>query len=189
MAPMGILIYRGYNYLCVKIRPEGIASILDSIRTALDKFRPGQQIDFKFMNEWIGARYRTEERMGRIIRYFTGLAVFISCLGLLGLVSYTAEQRTKEIGIRKVLGASVFSVVKLISREYTLLVAIANLVSWPAAYYIMSRWLQGFAFRTGLAVWVFLGAGCLSLTLALLTVAYQSLKATLANPAESLRYE
>jgi predicted permease len=189
IAPMGILIYRGYNYLCVKIRPEGIASTLDSIRTALDKFRPGQQIDFKFMNEWIGARYRTEERMGRIIRYFTGLAVFISCLGLLGLVSYTAEQRTKEIGIRKVLGASVFSVVKLISREYTLLVAIANLVSWPAAYYIMSRWLQGFAFRTGLAVWVFLGAGCLSLTLALLTVAYQSLKATLANPAVSLRYE
>jgi hypothetical protein len=189
MMPMGILIYRGYNYLCVKIRPEGISGTLDSLQTTLGKFRPGQQIDFKFMNEWIDARYRAEERMGRIIRYFSALAVFISCLGLLGLVSYTVEQRTKEIGIRKVLGASVLNVVRLITREYTILVAAANLIAWPAAYTIMNRWLQGFAYRTGLSLWIFLAAGGLSLALALLTVAYQALKATLADPVESLRYE
>jgi len=117
------------------------------------------------------------------------LAVFIGCLGLFGMASYTAEQRTKEIGIRKILGASAGVIVRMLSREYIVLVTIGNLIAWPVAYFMMKSWLDIFAYRTSLALWIFIVAALLSMTVALLTVSYQSLRVAFSDPVDSLRYE
>jgi putative ABC transport system permease protein len=117
------------------------------------------------------------------------LAIFISCLGLFGLAFYLTEQRTKEIGIRKVLGASVPKIVTMLSKEFTKWVLIANIIAWPVAYYFMDKWLQNFAYRTGLKIGTFLLSGTLAFMIALLTVSYQTIKAASANPVDSLRYE
>jgi putative ABC transport system permease protein len=127
--------------------------------------------------------------MGQIFISFTLMAIFISCLGLFGLASFTADQRTKEIGIRKVLGASVSHVILLLSRDFTKWVILANVVAWPAAFFIMNKWLQGFAYRIGLAVWIFVISGVAALLIALLTVSAKAFKAAVANPVDSLRYE
>jgi putative ABC transport system permease protein len=124
-----------------------------------------------------------------LFSYFSGLAIFIACLGLLGLASFSAEQRTKEIGIRKVLGASVASVLALISKDFLKLVMVANLIAWPLAWYAMNRWLQNFAYRVDMSWWVFALAGGLALAIALVTVSTQAIRAALANPVNSLRYE
>lgn len=133
--------------------------------------------------------YRGWEDMGKLLNYFTILAILIASLGLFGLASFTAEQRTKEIGVRKVLGASVGQLVLLISREFTRWVLLANLIAWPVSYYVMNHWLQGFDYRISLTWWIFLASGILALFIALLTVSYQSVKAALANPVEALKYE
>jgi putative ABC transport system permease protein len=127
--------------------------------------------------------------MGQIFISFTLMAIFISCLGLFGLASFTADQRTKEIGIRKVLGASVSNVVVLLSRDFTKWVILANVVAWPVAYLIMNKWLQNFAYRISLAVWIFVLSGVIALLIALFTVSTKALKAAVADPVDSLRYE
>jgi putative ABC transport system permease protein len=187
--PLGIMVLPWYNYLCFRLHPENISGTMGYIKTTLQKFRPNQEISFKFMDEWIDARYRAEERMGTIIQYFTVLAIIISCLGLLGLTSFTAEQRTKEIGIRKVLGSTASRIVLLLSKDYLKWVIAGNLIAWPAAYLLMKNWLQNFAYRTGIDVWIFVLAGASALAIAMLTVSYQSLRAALANPIEALKYE
>jgi len=120
---------------------------------------------------------------------FSVLAILVACLGLFGLASFTAEQRTKEIGIRKVLGASVSNIVVLLTKEFSKWVLLANLIAWPIAYFAMLRWLQNFAYRTRIGVWMFFLAAFLALAIALVTVSYQAVRAALANPARSLRYE
>ena len=127
--------------------------------------------------------------MGNLILRFSLMAIFIGCLGLFGMASYTTEQRTKEIGIRKVLGASAAIIVRMLSREYILLVAIGNLIAWPVAYFSLKSWLDNFAYRTSLSVWIFAAAAILSLAVALATVSFKSIKAALSNPSDSLRYE
>ena len=124
-----------------------------------------------------------------MLKYFTVLAIFIACLGLFGLASFTAEQRTKELGVRKVLGASVTGLVLLMSKEFAKWVLIANLIAFPIAYFVMNNWLQSFAYRINLTIWIFLATAGVAFVIALLTVSYQSIKASLANPIESLRYE
>ena len=133
--------------------------------------------------------YQTERKIGKIFGYFTGLAIFIACLGLFGLASFMAERRTKEIGIRKVLGAKVAGIVLLLSKEFALWVLIANIVSWPLAYFISIKWQQGFAYRIDLGWEIFIFSAVLALVIAVLTVSYQAVKAAVANPVESLRYE
>jgi len=133
--------------------------------------------------------YFKEARVAHLGNYFAGLAVLVSCLGLFGLASFTAEQRTKETGIRKVLGASVEQMVVLLSRDITKLVLIAVIAATPIAYFFITRWLQNFAYKIDIGVGIFILAGALALTIAGLTVSYQSVKAALANPVESLRYE
>jgi putative ABC transport system permease protein len=130
-----------------------------------------------------------EIRMGKIINIFTLLAIFISCLGLFGLASYTIEKRTKEIGIRKVLGASVPKITSMLSLEFLKWVTMANLIAWPVAWYFMQHWLDNFVYRIDLNWWIFLLAAMIGLVLALLTVIYQSIKAAVSNPIDSLRYE
>jgi len=127
--------------------------------------------------------------MGVLFRDFAGLAIFISCLGIFGLAAFTAEQRTKEIGVRKVLGASVGGIVSLLSREFIVLVTIANLIAWPTGYYLTSRLLRNYAYRTDISFWIFLGAGVLAYLVALLTVSYQAVKAARTEPINALRYE
>jgi putative ABC transport system permease protein len=178
-----------YTTLAVRVAPSNIQKTLDLIRNKWKELLPQKPFDYFFLDESFDSQYRAEERMGNLTLRFSVLAVFIGCLGLFGMASYTTEQRTKEIGIRKVLGASTGVIVRMLSKEYVLLVAIGNLIAWPAAFLLMKSWLDNFAYRTPLSIWVFLAAAMLSLTVALLTVSYQSIKAALSNPASSLRYE
>jgi putative ABC transport system permease protein len=134
-------------------------------------------------------QYRAEARMGSVLGYFTFLAIVIACFGVLGLVSFSAENRTKEIGIRKVLGASVAGIVNLLSMDFVKLVLLGNCIAWPMAYFAMNSWLQNFAYRIDIGWWMFALAGGLALLIALATVSTQALKAALANPVEALRYE
>ena len=159
------------------------------IEEVWNKFAPGYDFNYRFMDEALDDLYRAEQRTGTIFRYFSFLAILISCLGLFGLASFMAEQRTKEIGIRKVLGATVSNIVLLLSKDFTKWVLVANFVAWPVAYYAMHRWLQGFAYRTPVSWWTFLLAGLLALLIAIFTVSFQAIKAALTNPAETIKYE
>ncbi len=178
-----------YNYLIVNLKNENIDSTLGFIRDIVKEINPNFPFEFHFLDENIDRFYQTERQINRIITTFTFLAVFISCLGLFGLSLFMAEQRTKEIGIRKTLGASVSSIVGMMSKAFLILVAIANLIAWPAAYFIMKKWLQNFAYRIDMGLWIFALAASLALFIALLTIAFQSVKAATANPVDSLRYE
>jgi putative ABC transport system permease protein len=133
--------------------------------------------------------YNSEQKTKKIFNYFTFIAIFISCLGLYGLAAHMAQQKTKEIGIRKVLGAPIIHIVINLSKEFVLLVCMANAVAWPVAYYFMNKWLKNFAYRTSMGLWIFILSALAALVIALFTVSYQSIKAATANPVDSLRYE
>jgi ABC-type antimicrobial peptide transport system permease subunit len=180
----------GMNWIFVKINPQVSASeALPKIETVFKKVIPAAPFDYKFVDEEYAAKFKAEERIGTLAGGFSGLAILISCLGLFGLVSYTAEQRTKEIGIRKVLGASLFNIVSLLSRDFLKLVLIANLLAWPLAYWGMHNWLQNYSFRISVSAWLFLLPGLLVLAIALFTVSFQAVKAAVASPVKSLRSE
>ena len=186
-----ILFYDPSNYanFSIRIAPTDIPNTLDLLKKKWKELMPRRPFDYLFLDDEFDSLYRAEERMGNLTLRFSLLAIFIGCLGLFGMASYTTEQRTKEIGIRKILGASAGVIVRMLSREYIVLVTIGNLIAWPTAYFMMKSWLNNFAYRTSLALWIFIAAGLLSLIVALLTVSYQSLKAAFSNPVDSLRYE
>jgi putative ABC transport system permease protein len=165
--------------------PETLAFI----ETAWKEFETDKGFVYSFLDDVLLQNYQTEDRVGRLTTYFSGLAIIIACLGLLGLASFTAARHTKEIGIRKVLGASVANLVGLLSQNFLRLVLIANIIAWPLAYFAMAKWLGNFAYRIDIAWWMFAVAGGLALLIALLTVSTQAIKAALANPVEALRYE
>ncbi len=179
----------GFNYMLVKVGANDIPATLAGLEKKWAGFDPNRSFEYSFLDDDFDALYRTEERMQAIFGNFTLLAVFIACLGLFGLASFTIQQRTKEIGVRKVLGASVSQIVMILSKEFTRLVLIAFIVACPLAYLVMNGWLQNFAYRTEISLNIFLLAGALGLIIAWLTVSYQALKAALANPVEALRYE
>lgn len=141
------------------------------------------------MDEAFDQNYRDEQKFGEITKYFTLFAILISCLGLFGLAAYMAEQRTKEVGIRKTLGATVPNIVFHFLKEYWILIGLANVIAWPIAYMLMIKWLQSFAYRVPVGLLIFVLAGTLALVIAFLTVSYQAIKAAMANPVDSLRYE
>jgi putative ABC transport system permease protein len=143
----------------------------------------------RFLEEDIDRLYGTEQRIGTLVRYGAILAVFVACLGLFGLATFNAEQRTKEIGVRKVLGASVSGIVFLFSKEFAKWVLLANAIAWPVSYFVMRKWMQGFAYRISLEWEVFVLSAGLALMIALLTVSFQAVKAATSNPVDSLRYE
>jgi len=173
----------------VKISPNNISATILSIKQAFDEVLPEQVLVGGFLDEDIAQFYADDERLSATCRGFGILAILISCLGLFGLATHAAAQRTKEIGIRKVLGASVANIVGLLSKEFLLLVGIALLIASPIAAYLMSRWLEGFVFRVQVSSWIFLGAGGLALFIALLTVSVQAVRAAVANPVKSLKTE
>ena len=173
----------------VKLRAGGVAASLASLRKTWDGLSLGYPFEARFLDDDFENLYRTEQRLGTIFRYFAVLAVFIGCLGLLGLASFMAEQKAKEIGIRKVLGASVSGVTLMMSGQFVKWVLVANIIALPAAWAVMGRWLGGFAYRTEISLGVFLLSAGLSLGLALLTVGFQSVRAARAHPAETMRQE
>jgi putative ABC transport system permease protein len=186
-----MLLYNPQNFRYAMIRVSGmnIPQTIGSIEKLWNKFAPEYPFEYHFLNEDFEEIYRNERRMGEVFRNFTFLAVFISCLGLFGLASFMAEQRTKEIGIRKVLGASVSGITILLSKEFTKWVVVANAIAWPVAYFAMNKWLQGYAYRVEFSLLTFALAGVLALVISVLTVSYQAIRAALANPVESLKYE
>lgn len=148
-----------------------------------------KRLNILFFDDDFARIYANEQRTGKLFTSFAVLAIFIACLGLLGLAAFTAEQRTKEIGIRKTLGASVFSILILLSKEFTKWILIANLIAWPIAYFVMDKWLQDFYYRIDIGIWVFLTSGIAALVIAIITVSSQAVKAALSNPVDSLKYE
>jgi ABC-type antimicrobial peptide transport system permease subunit len=152
-------------------------------------YSPAVPFAYKFVDDEYAGKFKLEERVGKLAGAFAGLAIFISCLGLFGMASFMAEQRVKEIGVRKVLGASVFAVWRLLSMDFILLIGIALLIATPVAYGLMHSWLQHYTYHTGLPWWIFASVAILMLVITLLTVSYQSLKAALMNPVRSLRSE
>jgi len=159
------------------------------LKDVFEENTQSQPFDFFFLDDRFNQIYQKEQRMGEIFGYFSMLAIFIACLGLLGLASFTVERRTKEIGIRRVLGASAYRIVTLLEKDFIRLVIFANVIAWPVAYYAMNRWLQNFAYRININIWMFLLAAAAVLLISFVTVSYQTLKAALANPADTLRYE
>jgi len=185
-------IVRGNNggMVNLKINPAMNAhDALSRIETVFKKYDPKQPLEYRFADQDYAKKFGDEERIGNLATVFAALAIFISCLGLFGLASFVAEQRTKEIGVRKVLGASVFNLWKLLSKDFVLLIVIALLIATPVAYYLMHNWLQNYQYRTELSWWVFAAAGIGALLITLITVSFQSIKAALANPVKSLRSE
>lgn len=178
-----------YFQMLVRTRPGQTSGAIQQISQLYKQYEKEAPLQYGFVDQELDKQYRAEQRTGQIVLYFSGLAILISCLGLFGLAAFTAEQRTKEIGVRKVLGASVFNVVTLLSKDFLQLVIIALLIGSPLAWYAMSRWLQDFAYRIDIHWWVFALAGLLAVGIALLTVSLQSVKAALVNPVESLRNE
>jgi putative ABC transport system permease protein len=180
----------GVSCINIRVKPGvAMSKALPKIEAVFKKLIPAVPFDYQFADEDYALKFAAEERIGKLSGFFTILAVFISCLGLFGLASFVAEQRTKEIGIRKVLGASTFSLWRLLSNEFVGLVIIALLVSVPLAYYFMYTWLQDYQYRAALSWWIFTLAGAGALLITLLTVSFHAIKAAIANPVKSLRTE
>ncbi len=187
--PLVLLLGQSDSLISFRIQTEDLSGAIDLLRKTWKKFLPDEPFEYSFMDERFENVYRSEMRIGQIFGVFAGLAIFIGCLGLFGLASFAAERRTKEIGIRKILGASVPAVVRLLIKEFVILVAIANLIAWPVAYSVMRRWLENFAYRVSFSAVVFLIAGTVTLLVSLATVGFLALRAALSNPVDSLRYE
>jgi len=187
--PLVLLPQRSFDFVSVRLRAKNPGPAIEFIRAQWKEFAEDFPLEYSFMDDGFNDMYRAEQRSGRLYGIFACLALLISTLGLIGLAAFMAEQRTKEIGVRKVLGASIGGMVALISREFLLLVGIANLIAWPVAYFFMKKWLEGFAYRTSIGAATFLAAGLFSLILTLVTVGFQAVKAASADPIRALKYE
>jgi putative ABC transport system permease protein len=177
------------EYLFVKIRPNDVPGTIAFLKEKVGQFAPNNLFQYRFLDEAFNEQYAGDKRRGEIYKYFTVLAVFISCLGLFGMASFTAEQRTREIGIRKVLGASLAKITTLISKDFMVLLVVSSVIAWPLGYYLMNKLLKGYAYRTGLALWMFVAASATAAVIALCTVCFKIIGAARANPADSLRHE
>lgn len=162
---------------------------LKSIEAAWRKLNPNEPFDYSFLDQDFQKNYQAENRLASIVSYFTIIAILISCLGLFGLAAFSAEQRTKEIGVRKVLGATTTNIVGLLSKDFLKLVAIAVVIASPVAWYVMNQWLQDFAYRVNISWVVFVITSFMALCIALLTIGFQAVRAALSNPVKSLRTE
>ena len=182
-------LYRMSN-ITIRINPQLSAQeAFRKISPIFAKYSPAEPFDYKFVDEEYDSKFRGESRIGQLAEFFTILAIFISCLGLFGLASFVAEQRNKEIGVRKILGASVFNLWRMLSKDFVFLVAISCLISIPIAWWMLHQWLQAYAYRTEISWWIFAAAGLGAIGITLLTVSYQSIKAAITNPVRSLRTE
>ncbi|MEN6310986.1 MAG: ABC transporter permease [Acidobacteriota bacterium] len=190
LEPLAVVVDpKDFRYAVVRLTAGQIPASLDDIKETWRRVLSHYPIEYRFFDEDFDQMYRKDERMGTILKVFSVMAVVISCLGLFGLASYTAERRTKEIGIRKVLGASSRRIMLLLSKEFAVCVLAANAAAWPVAYLLMRNWLRSYAYNPGIAWWLFVAAGTGALAIALLTVSFQAFRAAAANPARSMRHE
>jgi len=177
------------NYMIVATTSDNYKSLLSDIAAMWKKTIAGTPFEYSFLDEEIQEQYAEEATLRKISNSFTILAILISCLGLFGLAMFTAQQRIKEIGVRKVLGASVTGIVSMLSKDFLKLVFISILVASPIAWWAMNKWLQDFAYKINISFWVFVLAGTVALLIALITICFQAIKAAIANPVKSLRTE
>jgi putative ABC transport system permease protein len=173
----------------IRVTGNNLQDTLAHIDATWNRFLPDQAVTRRFLDQDFQALYEDEARQGQMFLYFSALAILIACLGLVGLASFATEQRTKEIGVRKVMGATVPDIVRLFAGEFSRLVLLANLIAWPAAYLLMRRWLEGFAYRIDLDPLVFVGSALLALVVTVLTVGVIAARAAATKPIQSLRYE
>ncbi len=178
-----------FNYMLVHARPGDMTTLLRSIEASWHKLNPNEPFEYSFLDDDFQKNYNAENRLASIVSYFTLIAILICCLGLFGLATFSAEQRIKEIGVRKVLGASVAGIVALLSKDFLKLVVIAIVIATPLAWYVMHKWLQDFAYRINLNWWIFLLAGIIAVVIAFITISFQAIKAANSNPVKSLRTE
>jgi putative ABC transport system permease protein len=184
-----MLIPDYFDTISVRIMPGDVRGTIDFIGKKWAETYPGEQFEFSFLDSRIDLLYESERKTRNIFLIFSILSIFVACLGLFGLAAFTAEERTKEIGVRKVLGASIGNILILLSKEFAKWVLVANVLAWPVGYFVMNRWLQNFAFKINIDLWPFILSAVLALIIALLTVSYQSIKASLTDPVDCLRYE
>ena len=189
ITPLMMTLGHNGGAILAKVKTRDLPALITSVEKQWKALVADEPLEYSFLEENFNATYRAEQKTGQILGLFAGLTIFVACLGLFGLATFTAEQRTKEIGVRKVLGASVTSVVALLSKDFLKLVAISIVIASPMAWYAMQFWLQDFAYKIDISWWVFALAGLLAVVIALLTVSFQSVKAALMNPVESLRSE
>lgn len=192
--PQALFLSTGYytrveNFISVRLDTESISETISRIESAWKSFAPQTPFQYSFLDKDYENLYANERQTRQLFSIFAFLAIFIACLGLFGLASFIADQKTKEIGIRKVLGASVIKIVRNLNKSFLKWVLMANLIAWPVAWYAMNRWLENFAYRIGLSWWMFVLAAVLAVVIALITVSFQTVKAALKNPVDSLRYE
>jgi putative ABC transport system permease protein len=177
----------GYSEAAVRINTANVKDAVGNVEAAWKKINPGQPFEYQFLDEHFAELYRADQAVSKVVGILAGLAILISCLGLFGLSSYAAEKRIKEIAIRKVLGASVPNITAMLSKEFMRLVLVSNLIAWPIAWFAVNRWLQDFAYRIPVSLWVFVAAGGVALLIALVTISFQAIKAAVANPVKALR--
>jgi putative ABC transport system permease protein len=187
--PVVFTLMRSPAYVAVKTHPGSGPEVKEHIEKVINTFAPQLIVWSSFLDDTIANLYYTEERTGKIYRYSSLLSIVLACLGLFGLASFTAESRIKEIGIRKVMGASVFGIVRMISFDLVKLVLISNIIAWPVAWYFLKNWLMNFAYRININIGVFTLAAVAAVIIALATISAQTIKAAVANPVDSLRHE
>jgi putative ABC transport system permease protein len=180
---------KNYGQIYIKTKGKNVPAAIAAAESEWKKYNPGFPFEYNFLDDRFKSLYESEQRTGLLFDIFSGIAIFISCLGLLGLAAYTAQVRTREIGVRKVLGASVAGILRLLAVDFMKLVVIAIVIATPASWYLMNKWLQDFAYKINIGWFVFVLAGLLAIVIALLTISFQSIKAALANPVKSLRTE
>ena len=178
-----------FNYMLVHTRSADMKALLSSIGAGWHRLNPNEPFEYNFLDEEFQKNYQAEDRLAGIVGYFTMIAILICCLGLFGLAAFSAEQRVKEIGVRKVLGASVSGIVGLLSKDFLKLVFVAIVIASPLAWYIMNKWLQDFAYRVDISWWVFAVAGAGAVLIAFITIGFQAIRAATVNPVKSLRTE
>jgi putative ABC transport system permease protein len=187
--PLAIILNDNPLYVSVKIRAGSVKNVLADIEKQWKHFDKEFPFDYFFIDEQLNKYYQADARLLKVLSIFASLAILIACMGLFGLSIYTAKQRTKEIGIRKVLGASITNVTLLLSKDFLRLVVIASVIAFPVSWLTMNNWLRGYAYRIGISAWVFVLAGLLAILIALITISFQAIKAAIANPVTSLRSE
>jgi putative ABC transport system permease protein len=177
------------NYYSIKVRAGDLPQTIASVQKSWDRYFPNDPFEYFFLDESFNQQYKADTRFGSVFGLFASLAILIACFGLLGLSAYNVLQRTKEIGVRKVLGASVRQLIFLLSKEFLYLVLVALVIAIPLTWWVMHNWLQDFAYRISIQWWVFALAGIMAIGVALVTVGFQALRAALDNPVKSLRTE
>ena len=178
-----------YRQVSIKLATTNVASTMQSIKKVWEQAFPDYVYEYKFLDDKIENFYKQESQLSQLYKIFAAIAIFLSCLGLYGLASFMAVQRIKEVGIRKVLGATAGNIVYLFSKEFIILIAIAFVIATPIAWYYMHQWLQDYAYRINISWWLFAAGGIAAIIIALTTISFQAIKAAMANPVNSLRSE